>query len=78
MNVIQNKSGEGEFLVKEVMSWEGVRREFGLRYLQSTSNQTPNSLPNPNFLTKNSPQVLDKPTFSVYEMDKPFMMSSSR
>ena len=24
---------EGEFLVKKVMSWEGVRREFGLRYL---------------------------------------------
>ena len=24
-------SPEGEFLVKKVMSWEGVRREFGLR-----------------------------------------------
>ena len=27
------KFTEGEFLVKKVMSWEGVRREFGLRYL---------------------------------------------
>ena len=24
-------SPEGEFLVKKVMSWEGVRRQFGLR-----------------------------------------------
>ena len=24
---------EGEILVKKVMSWEGVRRQFGLRYL---------------------------------------------
>ena len=24
---------EGEFLVKKVLSWEGVRREVGLRYL---------------------------------------------
>ena len=28
-----SSSPEGEFLVKKVMSWEGVRREFGLRYL---------------------------------------------
>ena len=27
------KIPEGEFFVKKVMSWEGVRREFGLRYL---------------------------------------------
>ena len=24
---------KGEFLVKKIMSWEGFRREFGLRYL---------------------------------------------
>ena len=56
------KGPEGEFLVKKVMSWEGVRREVGLRYLQLCSQpQTklpPNSLPNINFLTKNSPSDL--------------------
>ena len=49
---------EGEFLVKKIMSWEGVRKEFVEAICNFAVNLIPNSLLTLNFGTKNSPSGL--------------------
>ena len=49
---------EGEFLVKKIMSWEGVRKEFVEAICNFAVNLIPNSHLTLNFGTKNSPSGL--------------------